>query len=149
MSQTKAQLAKWRTEHRYELRSAGRASYWKDPQGNVRNQLAWRKSHPVSAARNHLRGYLKHFYGLTLERYHEMLGEQNGLCANPGCRMTNDGKRLAIDHKHTPGYSSLPAAEKAKNVRGLLCTNCNVAIGNFHEKHEAMSGASEYLLRYA
>ena len=46
-----------------------------------------------------------------------MLDFQKGVCAI--CKKTaRNGKRLEVDHDHVTG-----------KVRGLLCRNCNVAVG--------------------
>jgi hypothetical protein len=56
-------------------------------------------------------------YGLTPQEYAELLFLQGGACAI--CRGGNkDDRRLAVDHDHKTG-----------KVRGLLCNNCNRAIG--------------------
>ncbi len=62
-------------------------------------------------------------YGLTLEQYDEMFREQEGVCAicgRPEKQKDKLGniKRLAVDHNHITG-----------EVRGLLCIDCNSAIG--------------------
>lgn len=61
--------------------------------------------------------HLRRTYGITLEQYDEMVAEQNGVCAI--CHeVCNTGKRLAVDHNHDTG-----------EVRGLLCSRCNLGIG--------------------
>lgn len=84
-------------------------------------------------------------YGLTAEAWNKLMGEQNGLCANPACRMTNDGKALCVDHVHVVDYEDLPPEEKAKLVRGLLCSYCNAGIGYFKENSDLFIGAMSYL----
>jgi hypothetical protein len=62
----------------------------------------------------------KHFkrdYKITLEDYDQMLEHQGGVCAACSGRH-KDGRRLHVDHDHKTGQ-----------VRGLLCTKCNTAIG--------------------
>jgi hypothetical protein len=56
-------------------------------------------------------------YGLTQDRYDELLAQQDGRC--PGCG-TDDpgGKGWCIDHCHGSG-----------RVRALLCNRCNTALG--------------------
>jgi hypothetical protein len=74
-------------------------------------------------------------YGITLEDYDEMLHQQNGCCAICG---SNDaggpGKRFVVDHNHTTG-----------EVRGLLCNNCNRALGYFMDSPRSISKALDYL----
>lgn len=56
-------------------------------------------------------------YGMTSERYEEMLAAQGGVCAIcRGCCVT--GQRLCIDHDHETG-----------KVRALLCRKCNRYVG--------------------
>jgi hypothetical protein len=84
-------------------------------------------------------------YGLTREAYFTLLGEQNGLCANPACRMINDnGKMLCVDHDHVDNFFTLPFEEKAKYIRGLLCIKCNFGLG-YLNNIARLTGAIEYL----
>ena len=72
-------------------------------------------------------------YGIDLEKYDEILKIQQNLCAI--CERSCDtGMNLAVDHCHT-----------TKKVRGLLCKNCNTAIGLFKENIENMKKAISYI----
>lgn len=80
-------------------------------------------------------------YGLSEEEYQKMLNQQKGLCAicnEPEIR-TRNGKTqtLHIDHNHITG-----------EVRALLCSACNVAIGYFREDPQILLAAVEYLRRF-
>ena len=65
---------------------------------------------------------MKSAFGITLEDYNKMFGEQRGLCAICGLPESHKNmyglKGLSIDHNHNTG-----------KVRGLLCNNCNLAVG--------------------
>jgi hypothetical protein len=76
----------------------------------------------------------KKMYGITLDQYKEMVDKQNGVCAICGCTETRKLKYLHIDHNHSTG-----------KVRGLLCVNCNIGIGNFKENINFMKSAIKYL----
>ncbi len=78
-------------------------------------------------------------YGLTVEEYESMYSAQGGVCAICGSPETVKGnggetKMLAIDHDHGTG-----------KVRGLLCNNCNRAIGLLGDDVEIMLNAIEYI----
>lgn len=81
-------------------------------------------------------------FGITAERYVEMLVAQDGKCAI--CRQikttTRNGKvkTLAVDHDHETG-----------DVRGLLCSACNTAIGKFGDDRERLLSAVRYLDKHA
>ena len=82
---------------------------------------------------------LKRTYGITGGQYAEMLATQGFACKICGCQETHrtkDGelKELAVDHCH-----------KTNVVRGLLCQNCNVAIGKFKEDIAIIINAIKYL----
>lgn len=67
-----------------------------------------------------------------------MYERQNGkcqICQGDGFLMREDHQaKLMVDHCHTTG-----------RVRGLLCHNCNRALGLFKDSPEALSRALEYL----
>lgn len=79
-------------------------------------------------------------YGITVDDYDRMFIEQNGLCKI--CRQeetavhkkTNKLRLLSIDHCHTTG-----------RVRGLLCGDCNRAIGIMKDDIKRLESAIKYL----
>lgn len=72
-------------------------------------------------------------YGITLEKYEEILAAQSGVCAI--CKNAPTKNRsLAVDHDHETGA-----------VRGLLCTSCNTGIGQFKDNTQLLLGAIDYL----
>lgn len=74
-------------------------------------------------------------YGLTLDDYKELQKKQNGKCAICGAEIGNsEGDRLYVDHNHKTG-----------KVRGILCSNCNIGIGKFHDNISLLKRAIEYL----
>ncbi len=77
---------------------------------------------------------LKRDYGLSLNDYQEMHRKQNGCCLICGISEESLKRPLNIDHNH-----------HTNKVRGLLCCNCNTALGLFKENIKLMRGAIEYL----
>ena len=75
----------------------------------------------------------KYVYGLSNEQYEEMLSAQSGVCAicEKGCPT---GKSLAVDHDHLSG-----------RIRGLLCADCNGALGHFKDDPALLRRAIVYL----
>ena len=68
--------------------------------------------------------------------YVKMLEEQQSVCAICGQLDIVKGKQVAlsVDHCHTTG-----------NIRGLLCGNCNRAIGLLKDSPELLMKAIKYL----
>jgi len=77
---------------------------------------------------------VKNTYGLQEAEYLELIATQNNLCAI--CHKKDEGKVLCVDHDHKNG-----------RVRGLLCHNCNVGIGNFRDDPKILESAIAYLLK--
>lgn len=87
----------------------------------------------------HTDKYLKRTYGISADKYNEMLQEQDHKCAVCGEEgfLMDDKKhkvKLVVDHCHTSGA-----------VRGLLCHNCNRALGLLKDNPESLQKALEYL----
>jgi hypothetical protein len=96
-------------------------------------QRRWRERNPENAKKRNRDNEYRRKYGISLEQYDEMLMAQDGVCAI--CATSCDtGMNLAVDHCHD-----------TKKVRGLLCKNCNTAIGLLKEDVENMNKAINYI----
>lgn len=84
-------------------------------------------------------------FGLNQESYEIILESQNGVCAickkpeqSVSSKLTFKGERktknLAVDHCH-----------KTRYVRGLLCSKCNSALGQFNDDVGLLINAITYL----
>jgi len=86
-----------------------------------------------------MNAYLLRNYKITFRTYRLMLEDQGGLCkicGSEGFVMNKDRHKmkLVIDHCHKTG-----------RVRGLLCHNCNRALGLFKDSSAVLSKAIDYL----
>ena len=81
--------------------------------------------------------YICRGYGLTLDKYHQMVKKQGGGCAICGSKQAKTARngRFCIDHDHDTG-----------KVRGLLCAPCNRGIGLLGDNPDRLKSAAEYLL---
>ena len=61
-------------------------------------------------------------YGLTADEWLALLAGQGWKC--PIC-MRKSGVRFVTDHHHLPGWKNLPAEERKRYTRGVLCLKCN------------------------
>lgn len=96
----------------------------------------WREKNPSKLKSQYLRHSItRNGYNITEEKYYEKLSEQNGVCAI--CNKECEKGRLSIDHDHIGG-----------NVRGLLCRNCNLGLGNFKDSVDFLENAVLYLNSY-
>lgn len=88
------------------------------------------------------RADLKRKFGITPEDYTAMHAAQGGVCAiceqPETALMRGRVMSLAIDHDHVTG-----------KVRGLLCGNCNRAIGMLADDPERAMALAEYLVAQA
>lgn len=78
---------------------------------------------------------LQKLYGITAQRYRELLDQQGGCCAI--CKATavgGNGKRWHVDHCHKTGA-----------IRGLLCQRCNMGLGYFRDDPALLAQAIKYL----
>ena len=76
-------------------------------------------------------------YGIDLVTYEAMFAAQGGLCAI--CRRPfaqRRAKHFHVDHDHVSG-----------RVRGLLCAECNTALGLFSDDPSRLERGAEYLRR--
>ena len=77
----------------------------------------------------------KHYYGVGEFEYYSLLSQQGGGCAICG-HVNANGHFLSVDHDHETGA-----------VRGLLCNNCNAALGLLKDNPSTIDAAGAYLRR--
>jgi len=75
-------------------------------------------------------------YKISVEEYRSLVNHHNGKCRLCGRGNSQSGKsiRLCVDHNHKTG-----------KVRGLLCNQCNHAIGLFQDNPKLLRKAADYL----
>ena len=74
---------------------------------------------------------LRYKYGISVEEYDQMFKNQDGVCAI--CHKPD--KVLCVDHDHNTG-----------EIRGLLCAQCNTALGKFRDDPLLLQRAAEYVM---
>ena len=141
-----------RDGHRNECRECTkvlrRENYAANRERYIEAVQSWRKSNPERAAayqaeyrqrperKRAMRDlYYRRTYGITADEVDAMLDAQGGACAICG----NTPDRLAsmhLDHDHAGGH-----------LRGLLCLDCNQALGKFRDDPALLRAAAEYLER--
>ena len=103
-------------------------------------QRDWRHRNLSKARSGDARSHLKRAcarYGMTVEDYLTVLHTQDSKCAICRTPQSEFSRRFAIDHCHT-----------SKKFRGLLCLNCNTALGLFKDSPSIMQQAILYIKRY-
>lgn len=93
-----------------------------------------RKNNKEKCKRQARKSHLKLAFGISVEDYNRMFEEQKGLCAICSKHQIEFNRRFDVDHDH-----------KTKEVRGLLCGNCNKILGLSHEDISILNNAICYL----
>jgi hypothetical protein len=97
------------------------------------------KCRPCNEFRKYKR-FIKKAYGISYEDYLQLLERQNFGCAICQSKVANNKRtsdKLFIDHCHETG-----------KVRGLLCSRCNHALGQFDDRADLLQNAISYLNGY-
>lgn len=77
----------------------------------------------------------KRKFGITLDDYDKMFDIQEGKCSICTKHQSELKKLLHVDHNHETG-----------KIRGLLCGDCNLALGMFKDNETLLTNAIKYLL---
>jgi len=83
---------------------------------------------------------IKAKFDISLEEYNALLEKQHGVCAICGLGESSRDRKgkvrpLMVDHDHKTG-----------KVRGLLCSKCNIGLGQFKDNPTVIKIALEYIL---
>lgn len=76
-------------------------------------------------------------YGITLDEFDQLLADQGGVCAICG------GMPPAVEGKH--GQWNVDHDHATGRVRGILCSPCNIGIGQLGDSIERLLAAARYL----
>lgn len=91
---------------------------------------AWQKANPEKRKAQRLTKY-----GLTPPEINALMAKQSNACAICETTGLEGPKRFPfVDHCHSTG-----------KVRGLLCENCNLGLGQFMDRPDWLRKAAEYL----
>ena len=99
----------------------------------------WKENNLLSSKLSLRKNNLKSRYGIDLDIYFSMLEKQNNKCAICETKENNVlGNRakwsFSVDHNHITG-----------KIRGLLCNQCNRAIGMLKDDAALLRKAADYL----
>lgn len=109
--------------------------YYQQNKEKIRKKVKqYRTANKAKANHTHWKGLIKRLYGVSADDYSRLFEEQHGCCAICGKHQSKLKKRLGVDHNH-----------KTKEVRGLLCANCNAGIGYFQDSTDLLSKTIKYL----
>jgi hypothetical protein len=100
----------------------------------ARRHVEYRKRQQLYPELKREKGWKEQGIKLKYEEYVKLLGNQGFKCRI--CKRSSVGlkKALAPDHDHRTG-----------KIRGLLCTQCNTAIGHFQDSPDLLIEAANYL----
>lgn len=110
------------------------ALYQSDPERRKQAYKRWYYNNPDKRKACSRRAHLKAKYKITEERYLELLEAQDGKCAICHKHHSEIRKILFVDHDHRSG-----------EIRGLLCSECNFALGLLRDSPEIMHNMIAYL----
>lgn len=105
--------------YRERQRTRSRERYRTDEAFRERQKAAtraWAAKNPERKKATAMANHRLRHYGLTADAYVSLWEAQSGRCAACGADFTS--RRAHVDHDH-----------ETANVRGLLCHNCNIALG--------------------
>jgi hypothetical protein len=96
---------------------------------------SWYENNKEKSRTKNWKNRLSSDYGLSVEDYEGILEAQDYACLLCG-KVNRNGARLSVDHDHKTG-----------DIRGLLCTRCNSALGQLYDDYLLVQRAAEYLIR--
>lgn len=131
---TRVYAQTYRDKHPGRVAQARREYLARNPEQAEANR---RRSRDYQKRNNHAIT-LRQNYGLTPRDYTLMWLAQRSGCGVCGGTQVGGRSRLSVDHNHETGA-----------IRGLLCNNCNAALGLLKEDQRRIAALSAYLSRHS
>jgi len=141
---TKERHRKWQINNRDRQRELDR-KYRESltPEEKEKRYAQMRAARQVWRDKGGHRRFLYKQHGITEDEYNKLFNLYDGKChvclqEETGRHNRTGGKlHLAIDHNHSTG-----------KVRGLLCRNCNTALGLMKESPDRLKSLISYIEKY-
>lgn len=105
-----------------------------DPVYREKRKAYMKRYYASTGGAKHRAYSLKRHYGITPEQVEDLKIRQGRRCAICGTDERDLTRGLHVDHNHVTG-----------RVRGLLCQNCNAALGLFRDSPQRLESALAYL----
>lgn len=136
---TKCRLEKPLNEFAFEARNTGTGRTSSCRKCISVNTRAWyqTKKNDLKYKNNRKDRCLKYSFGISLEQYNKKLEKQNSVCAICEKPELARNKSLSTDHNHD-----------TKQIRDLLCSKCNKALGQVNESPLILQKMIDYLHRW-
>lgn len=109
---------KWYFKNKKRIAKQKALYYRENIEEEKLRQKKWRDKNKEYLLKYQKEWNLKFHYGLSVQKFNDMVKEQNGKCL-----ICNEEKRLCIDHDHKTG-----------KVRGLICHRCNTLLVVFDNR---------------
>ncbi len=119
-------------EEREALNEYYNLRYHNEPEFKEKFKQSVYNSRKKNGRVNEIRNTKLKNYGLTLKKFNELINSQNNSCAI--CKKPFNEVTACIDHDHQTG-----------KVRGLLCPNCNWALGHAKDNIKILESMIRYL----
>jgi hypothetical protein len=132
----KTASAKYRKNNKDKIHN----DYLKNKKKIYEYQKNYYKKNKVYISERSRKYKLRKKYKITENQVNKIREEQGNKCAICGViesAVKMGGGKLCIDHNHKTG-----------KVRGLLCGQCNSALGHFNESIEILNNAIEYIKKH-
>jgi hypothetical protein len=115
---------RYRSRHRLRVRASAKAYHGRNKAKRNAGNREWNR---LNKDRVFARRLLRE-YGITVVEYNAILEAQGGRC-----KICGNVDKLCIDHNHA-----------TNRVRGILCDDCNVGLGRFHDNPMLLRRAALY-----
>lgn len=133
----KEKKAQYYEVHKERLKALRKIRYENNKEKCRAASKRWQENNPERYKEIGESGRLKRVYGMTVQDYAELLVKQKNSCAICKKHKSNFKRKLAVDHIHG-----------TKINRGLLCDNCNIALGLVKENIYTLQNMIFYIQEY-
>lgn len=127
-------VSEWKNKNKEQDKINHQKWYQENKEKVLINTKNWRLNNLERYKKNKKRYSLKKKYSISIEEYEKMLIAHNNKCAI--CKKQSKNI-LNVDHNH-----------KTNEIRGLLCTSCNTALGGFKDSIELLQEAINYIIKF-